>query len=171
MLRGAGNPLAVETAPDSIAQPPCGAANHGEWIVALFQDHDGLGAPHLGGDVAQLVLTTSWTVQIGQTDGDAINAILVAVDSEFKTSLQLFLQFLVPLKTCSNDDFHLLPPIVVAFDDEECNRVATSRCCVMKVQAEPSCQQLPEKAQRWRFLGSYGMRTHDRKRVYEWNPE
>ena len=91
MLRGAGNSLAVDTAPDWIAQPPRGAANYGEEIVALFQDHDSLGAPHLRGDVAQLVLTTSWTVQIGQTDRDAIDAILVAVDSEFKTSLHLFL--------------------------------------------------------------------------------
>jgi hypothetical protein len=69
----------VDTAPDSIAQPLRGAANHGVEIVALFQDHDGLGAPHFCRDVAQLVLTTSWTVQIGQTDRDAIDAFLVAL--------------------------------------------------------------------------------------------
>ena len=35
--------------PDSISQPPCGTADHDEGIVALFQDHDGPGAAHLGG--------------------------------------------------------------------------------------------------------------------------
>jgi hypothetical protein len=107
VLWRSSNPLAVNTPPDAISEPADRSVNYSKNIEALFQNHDGLRASHVGRDLAQFVYTASRTVHVAHVNRDPGYAALMPVNSEFDTSLHPILQIFIPNDVaCSNINFH-----------------------------------------------------------------
>jgi hypothetical protein len=107
VLRRSRDPPAVNTPPDAISEAPCGSIDNRGDIDTLLQNDYGLGAPHVGCDVAHFVDAASRAVQVGHRNGDPIYAATVAVNGEFDASMNLLLKILVPHDIArSNSDFH-----------------------------------------------------------------
>jgi len=52
VLWRSSNPLAVNTPPNSISEPADRSIDYSKKVDALFQNHDGLRASHVGRDLA-----------------------------------------------------------------------------------------------------------------------
>ena len=107
MLWRSSNPLAVNTPPYAISEPSDRSIDYSKNIDALFQNHNGLRASHVGRDLAQFVYTASRTVHVAQVNRDPRYAALMPVNSEFDASLHPILQIFIPNDVaCSNGYFH-----------------------------------------------------------------
>jgi hypothetical protein len=107
VLWRSSNPLAVNTPPDTISEPADRPVDYSKNIDALFQNHDGLRASHVGPNLAQFVYTASRAVHVAHVDRDPRYAALMPVNSEFDNSLHPILQIFTPNDiACSNGNFH-----------------------------------------------------------------
>jgi hypothetical protein len=68
VLWRSSNPLAVNTPPNSISEPADRSIDYSKKVDALFQNHDGLRASHVGGDLAQFVYTASRAVHVAHVN-------------------------------------------------------------------------------------------------------
>jgi hypothetical protein len=102
----AGHPLPMCVPAHAIAEAPSRSIDNRLKVVASLENQDRPRSTDICRDLAELVDTPAWAVQIAQVHRDPIYPALVAVDGEFNASLNLLAQFLVPADVArSYDDF------------------------------------------------------------------